>query len=111
MRIAVPHHRQIADGFCLPACAEMVLASLGIKRSQADIARALGTLPNVGTRISNITQLPSRIRELRAIQVAFYEEGEPQDLEQALREGISPILRILTGQLPYWSENTFFSRQ
>jgi hypothetical protein len=84
----------------------MLLASLGIQQSQTDIARVLNTKAGVGTPIPNITRLTSRIRSLRELNVSFYETGEPHDLENALRAGTPPILRILTGQLPYWSENT-----
>jgi hypothetical protein len=106
MQLSIPHRRQIGDGFCLPTCVEMVLASLDLEHSQTDIAHALGTRPNLGTPFFVITQLTSRIRALRKLRIEFYETGEPQDLERALQAGTAPILRILTGQLPYWSENT-----
>ena len=118
MHLAVPVRRQLGDGYCLPACVEMVLTSLvpskgrsiqqteGPFGNQASLARALGTVPDVGTPISAVTSLTARIRQLRALNITFHPNGEPEDLERALDRGIPPILRVITGQLPYWSENT-----
>ena len=33
LELSVPHIQQIEDGYCLPACVEMVLAFYGIQRS------------------------------------------------------------------------------
>jgi hypothetical protein len=106
MRLSVPLRRQLADGYCLPACVEMVLAARRIEQDQAALARALGTLPDVGTPISAITNLTSRIRELRTLNISFHQTGEPHDLELALDAGIPPILRVITSQLAYWPEST-----
>jgi hypothetical protein len=38
----VPFNHQKAHGYCLPACAQMALAYLGIARSQEELARTLG---------------------------------------------------------------------
>ena len=34
----VPHFEQSGEGYCLPACARMVLAYLGMERTEAEIA-------------------------------------------------------------------------
>ncbi len=57
--LSVPHFRQESDGYCLPACAQMVLSYLGVVRSQADLARQLGARPNIGTPHSHLTRLTS----------------------------------------------------
>ena len=41
--IQLPHFQQSAPGYCLPACACMVLARLGLELSEAEIGRHLGT--------------------------------------------------------------------
>ena len=41
--LPVPHYRQSKEGYCLPACARMVLAYLGIERTEAEISQLLGT--------------------------------------------------------------------
>jgi len=40
--LEVPHYQQSAEGYCLPACARMVLAYLGLERTEAEIAKVLG---------------------------------------------------------------------
>jgi hypothetical protein len=56
-RKPIVHVQQQAVGFCLPACAQMALAQLGIQATQAQLARTLGTRPGIGTPFPNITQL------------------------------------------------------
>ncbi|MBE7469862.1 MAG: hypothetical protein DPW09_20670 [Anaerolineae bacterium] len=36
--LPIPHRPQLADGYCLPACVQMVLAYWGIERDQAELA-------------------------------------------------------------------------
>jgi len=40
--LSVPHFPQSAEGYCLSACARMVLAYLGIERSEAEVSQVLG---------------------------------------------------------------------
>ncbi len=40
--LPVPHFRQSAEGYCLPACARMVLSYLGLDHSEAEISRNSG---------------------------------------------------------------------
>jgi hypothetical protein len=35
----VPYHPQVDDGYCLPACVQMVLAYLGLPSTQEHLAR------------------------------------------------------------------------
>ena len=49
-RLSLTHFRQEDEsGGCLPACVQMVLAHLGVFRSQIDLARLMGTQRGVGT--------------------------------------------------------------
>ncbi len=41
--LPVPHYQQSKEGYCLPACARMVLAYLAIERTEAEISQLLGT--------------------------------------------------------------------
>lgn len=43
--LPVPHRLQKQDGYCLPACVEMVLAYLGISASQEQFPRFPQTTP------------------------------------------------------------------
>ena len=39
--IHIPHYQQSSDGYCLPACARMVLAYLGLLYSSQNERRSL----------------------------------------------------------------------
>jgi hypothetical protein len=82
--LSVPHHPQLADGLCLPACAQMVLAYCGIYRSQNSLARQLQTIPGAGTP-------GSRLRNLASHGLAIhYSEGTLDDLRVAIAHAIPP---------------------
>lgn len=94
--LPVPHRLQLADGYCLPACAEMVLAYWGINRAQSDLARQLQIIARAGIPASRICWLASA-----EIKVTC-RTGVLADLVTALDQGIPPIMLVNTGQLPYW---------
>ena len=98
--LPVPHRIQQADGYCLPACVEMVLAYWGIERNQQDLARQMGTIPDFGTPGSRVLQLSSR-----QIQV-HYSQGDMESIRNALTNDIPPIALVWTGELPYWQSGT-----
>ena len=52
----IPFAAQLEDGYCLPACATMVLAALGMKVSQRDVAKRLAT-GAAGTPFSRLHRL------------------------------------------------------
>ncbi len=52
----VPHYQQSNSGACLPACARMVLATFGDHRSEAELARIMGSY-EFGTPANRITRL------------------------------------------------------
>ena len=41
--LPVPHFQQSDEGYCLPACARMVLSYLELERDEADLSQILGT--------------------------------------------------------------------
>jgi len=98
--LPVPHRPQLADGYCLPACVQMVLAYWGIDRDQADLARQMGTLAQAGTPGSRVSVFASD-----ALEVA-YREGDLSDLQAALAQGIPPIVLVYTRELPHWTKAT-----
>ena len=98
--LSVPYIRQLADGYCLPACAQMVLAYSGIKKDQVKLAKQLKMIPRAGTPGSRIRLLASRRLEV------IYGSGEVADLRTALSQGVPPIAMVDTGQLPYWEVAT-----
>lgn len=98
--LKVPYIRQLADGYCLPACAQMVLAYLGIKRDQVQLAEQLKMIPRAGTPGFRIRLLASKKLEV------IYRSGEVADLRAALNKGMPPIIMLVTGDLPYWEIST-----
>lgn len=98
--LSVPHHRQSADGYCLPACVQMLLAYWGIERPQADLAKQLGLIEGAGTPGNRLRRLASK--ELNV----FYSEGTLSDLTVALDEEIPLIVLVNTRELPYWEIET-----
>jgi len=78
----------------------MVLAYLGIKRDQVQLAKQLKMIPKAGTPGFRIRLLASRKVEV------IYRSGELADLRAALNKGIPPIVMVLTGELPYWQIST-----
>jgi predicted protein tyrosine phosphatase len=75
--LPVPHRRQLADGYCLPACVQMVLAYWGIERDQPDLARQLHMIAKAGTPGSRILSLASATLEV------VYRSGDLTDLRSA----------------------------
>ena len=98
--LSVPHHPQLDDGYCLPACVQMVLAYWGIERAQRDIADDLGLIPGAGVPGNRIKMLSSKKLDVS------YGAGELTDLEGALAQGVPPIALVYTGELPYWEHAT-----
>lgn len=98
--LQVPHRLQLADGYCLPACVEMVLAFWGIDRNQHELAAQLQTIADGGTPGSRVTRLASRSLKVD------YRSGEIGDLQSAIQRGIPPIALVLTGELLYWDVST-----
>lgn len=94
--LPIPHRQQLADGYCLPACVQMVLAYWGIERDQAELAKQLQMIPGAGTPGNRVRLLVSNTLEV------FYGQGEVSDLQTALKRGIPPIVLVHTGELPYW---------
>ena len=95
--LPVPHQLQLADGYCLPACVQMVLSYLGIEREQADLSNQLQMVPGAGTPGDRVRLLASDTLEV------FYGQGELADLEAALNRGVAPIVLLHTGELPHWA--------
>lgn len=98
--LPVPHRRQLLDGYCLPACVQMVLAYWGSELSQEKIARQLKTIPKAGTPGSHLRFLASSSLEV------IYKSGTIDDLQNALEQLMPPIVLVNTGQLRYWHEAT-----
>lgn len=96
--LSIPHFQQSADGYCLSACARMVLAYLGIKRSEAQVRKALGA-EAWGTPTFAIQRLASAKLEI------IYREWSIAELLSTLTAGQPVIVFVRTGFLGYYSED------
>jgi hypothetical protein len=52
--LSVPFHRQKAAGYCLPACAQMVLAYQQVSYTQEELAQQLGLIEAFGVPTRSI---------------------------------------------------------
>jgi ABC-type bacteriocin/lantibiotic exporter with double-glycine peptidase domain len=102
MLLSVPHRRQHTDGECLLACVEMVLAYRGITVDPQRLSARIGVIPGAGTPLSRLFRLRA---VYPGIQVTIA-DGDVTTLLGALHRGIPPILAVLTGELPYWHEDS-----
>lgn len=94
--LPVPHRAQKEDGYCLPACIEMVLAYLGISDSQKNLAKKLAYRPPLG--------VPAfKIRELNSQQlIVTYGSGALSDMVFSLQRLVPVISFVQAGELPHW---------
>jgi uncharacterized protein YvpB len=95
--LSVTHSRQETETGCLVACAQMVLSSLGIQRSQDDLARQMHSIPHVGTVGHNILNLQS------PALCVIYTQGTLELLHTWLAQEVPVIALVQTAELPYWS--------
>lgn len=97
VNLSLQHSPEQDDGYCLPACAQMVLAHLGVSVTQDALAKTLKLYPFVGTRHSNIKKLASA-----TIKVT-HEEGDLTVIRRWLEQGTPVIVFVQGGDLPHWS--------
>jgi ABC-type bacteriocin/lantibiotic exporter with double-glycine peptidase domain len=94
----VPHFRQSAEGFCLPACARMALAYLGIERSEVEVSRVLGA-QEYGTPSFAIQRLVDL-----DVQVT-YRQWSLTEFVAALTDKQPVIIFVRTGFLDHWTKD------
>ncbi len=90
-------HKQQKDfGYCLPACAQMILDYMGISRSQESLARIMGVIVLVGVP-------SSRIKKLASLNIKVtYQEGTLDDIRYWLNQKAPIIVFLLMSELPHW---------
>ncbi len=96
--LQLPHFQQSAPGSCLPACVRMVLAYLGLERTEAEVGRILGAR-EYGTPSFAVQRLA-----VLGLRVVYGVWSIPQ-LLSALDAGQPVILFVRTGFLDYWQED------
>lgn len=97
--LPVLHKQQSADGYCLPACVQMVWAYLGIAITQERLARLLLLDPRMGVPLSNVQRLQN------SQLVVSTSSGMLEDIAQHLENDCPVIVYVQAGELPYWREH------
>lgn len=93
----VLHYPQKADGYCLAACVQMVLAYQGLERPQDDLAHELRLKPLVGVSASNLARLRSPLLEIQ-----YGKGGTLEDIETYLAAATPVIALVQAGEMPHW---------
>ena len=96
--LPVLHFQQSDEGYCLPACARMVLNYLGLEWKEASISQILGT-KRYGTPSFAIERLSDP-----ALQV-IYQEWSVAELLSMLAAGRPVIVFVQTIFLDYYQED------
>lgn len=100
--LTISHQQQRNNSDCLAACAMMVLAVKEYKIDYSSLVKLL--------RISDSGAPYSYLRFLEKIGVTvLLEQGDLSILRDWLAQGISPIVFVNTGELPYWDETVYHS--
>lgn len=95
--LAVPHYRQGSPDTCLPACVRMVLAYWGRRHAEQELAKALGTVPGLGTNPENaITGLESM-----GYHALWFENATHHRLVDLLDQNWPAILFLRAADLPH----------
>ena len=94
--LSVPFKPQSAEGYCLPACAEMVLTFYGIRVTQEQLARLFETQPPMGTPFPRIMRL-----EKRGVAVEIGKYGDWDQLFRTLTAGKPCIVAVDLLFMPY----------
>ena len=96
--LPVPHFQQSDEGYCLPACARMVLAYLGIQLTEAEISQVLGT---------QVWGTPSpAIRLLASLSLnVVYQAWSSAELDANIKANQPMIIFVRTGFMDYYQED------
>lgn len=96
--LAVPHFQQSDAGYCLPACARMILNYLGVQSDEVSLSKILGTKP-YGTPSFAIKRLRNSDIEV------IYQEWSVAELSLMLEAGHPVIVFVRTVFLDYYQED------
>lgn len=97
--LRLTHYPQSREGFCLPACARIVLAHWKQTSTEQALNELLGSTP-VGTPSSRIQRLS------RWGYQVIYRTATLPELGSWLTEGVPVIAFVRTEFLDYWHEDT-----
>src|SRR5690606_40943514 len=99
--LPIPFHPQKADGYCLAACAQMVLDFWAMPLEQEEIAGQLSVIPGVGAPAGRISRFSSDQMSV------ICEIGEWETVPTWLDRRVPMIAMVQAGELPHWQGETF----
>lgn len=99
--LPVPFYPQSKPGYCLAACAQMVLAYYGYLLAQEQLARVLGVQPYLGAPAKNIRRLATDSRNV------VVETGDLSTVQNWLSDRVPVIAFIQAGELSHWRGEQF----
>ncbi len=98
--LTISHQQQRNNSDCLATCAMMVLAAKGYQIEYASLIELL--------HISDSGAPYSYLHFLEKVGITvLLERGDLTILRNLLEQGISPIVFVNTGELPYWDETVY----
>ena len=96
--ISLPHYQQSDEGYCLSACARMMLAYLGMDMAEAEVSRVLGAqefgAPSFA--VQRLTALKLRVT---------YREWSVAQLLEALETQTPVLVFVRTAFLDHWTKD------
>ena len=100
--LTVPHHKQQRESDCLTACAAMALDTLDVYVPYQQLLEILD-VASWGTPHRSIKHLADHFTNI----VVTYKQGALPDLFQEIDSGHPVIVFVWTGDLPYWTVETW----
>lgn len=97
MRLNVPHFKQETSYTCLPACICMVLAFLGERYTERELAEAFQTAPWLGTLPENVTS----VLEEWGYTVHWFENGTTEQIARIVAQRLPVIAFVRAADLPH----------
>jgi ABC-type bacteriocin/lantibiotic exporter with double-glycine peptidase domain len=100
--LEIANRKQQGETDCLAACAAMMLNACGLVLPYDRLLSVLNVMP-WGTPHRNIREIANIASRIHVI----YQQGELNDLRCALDAGLPPTVFVWTGELSYWSVETW----
>ncbi len=96
--ISLPHYQQSAEGYCLSACARMMLAYLGVEMTEVEVSRVLGAQEFGAPSFA--------VQRLAALNLKVaYREWSISQLLEALEAKTPVLVFVRTAFLDHWTRD------
>lgn len=86
----IPFFKQETDYTCGAACVRMILASFGVRKSEKEIAKVMGSSPKVGTWNRQFPLLAEKFKFCYSVG----RNSSPKDIRAMLRDGFKIVINF-----------------